>query len=240
MKTVLVTGASRGIGLAIAARLVADKYRVIGLSRTESPEFRELRSSQMPDQVGFVEYDLADSGKLGDLAKTITEKYGVLWGLVNNAGLGLEGTLGTFHESDIDSLLDVNLRSPILLTKYFSRRMLAKGQGRIVNVSSIIAFTGFSGLSVYAATKAGLEGFTGSLSRELGRRGITVNCVAPGFVATDMNAGMSEAAFESVKRRAPLGLPAPEDIASMVAYLLSPEAGRITGQSFVVDGGSTA
>jgi 3-oxoacyl-[acyl-carrier protein] reductase len=107
-------------------------------------------------------------------------------------------------------------------------------------VSSIIAFTGFSGLSVYAATKAGLQGFTGSLSRELGRRSITVNCVAPGFVATDMNAGMSETAFESVKRRAPLGLPEPADIASMVAYLLSPEAGKITGQSFVVDGGSTA
>ncbi len=238
MKTVVLTGCSRGIGLGISKRLVEDGYKVLGISRTLTDEFRVLQ--QESGNIAFIEYDLENTDGIGALVKTLANEHGEIWGLINNAGIGLDGFLGTFHENDIERLLSLNLKAPILLTKYLSRRMLAKGQGRIINISSIIASTGFSGLSVYGATKAGLEGFTRSLSRELGRRNITVNCVAPGFVETDMNAGMTEEAFASVKRRAPLGLPAPEDIAAMVAYLLSEDAGKISGQSFVVDGGSIA
>ena len=128
------------------------------------------------------------------------------------------------HQKDIDRVVRTNLIGPITLTKYFIRPMLSKGEGRIVNISSIIASTGFHGLSVYAATKAGLEGFTRSLSREAGKRKVTVNCVAPGYMETEMTAGLQGEKLESVRRRAPLGLPKPAQVAAAVSYLLRPEA----------------
>jgi 3-oxoacyl-[acyl-carrier protein] reductase len=118
--------------------------------------------------------------------------------------------------------------------------MLSRKEGRIINVSSIIATTGFNGLSVYGASKAGLSGFTRSLARELGRTNITVNCVAPGFMATDMTAGLEGEKLDSIRRRAPLGLAEPDDAAGAVAYLLSNDARRVTGTTLTVDGGSTA
>jgi 3-oxoacyl-[acyl-carrier protein] reductase len=237
MKTVIVTGAARGLGLAISRRLQNEGYNIVGVGRTVTTEFEDLAAG---GQSSFIQYDLANIDGIGQLAKAIRKEHGDIYGLVNNAGIGLDGVLGTMHVSEISKVISVNLISAIILTKYVSRHMLALDEGRIVNISSIIASTGFNGLAVYAASKAGLEGFTRSLSRELGRAKITVNCVAPGYMETQMTAGLEGEKFDSVRRRAPLGLPTTEDAAAAVSYLLSNDASRVTGTVLTVDGGSTA
>lgn len=240
MKNVIVTGATRGLGLAICARLLAvPDYRIIAIGRTPSDGFQALLA-EYADRLVFRPYDLADLDGIAALVQGITREFGPLYGVVNNAALGIDGLLATQHATDIARGLRVNLESPILLTKYACRSMLTRGEGRVVNISSIIATTGFSGLAVYGATKAGIEGFTRSLSRELGRARITVNCVAPGYMETDMTAGLQGEKLNSIRRRAPLGLPRPEDVAGAIAYLLSPEAAMTTGSVITVDGGSTA
>lgn len=240
MRNVIITGATRGLGLAMVARLLReDGYRIIAIGRRETPELAALIAAH-PDRVVWRPYDLADLEGIPALVTGITREVGPLYGLVNNAALGVDGVLATQHATDIARALRVNLESPILLTKYACRTMLTQGRGRIINVSSIIASTGFNGLSVYGATKAGLEGFTRSLSRELGRARITVNCLAPGYMETDMTAGLQGDKLSSIRRRAPLGLPAPADVAGAVAYLLSDEAAMMTGSVITIDGGSTA
>ena len=145
------------------------------------------------------------------------------------------------HESQISELIKVNIEAPIFLTKYASRSMLMKLRGRIINISSIIASTGFNGLSVYGATKASLNGFTKSLARELGKAKITVNTIAPGYMQTAMTSGLQGKKLESIKRRSPLGhLATVTDVAGTVAYLLSNDAKNITGTTITVDAGSTA
>jgi len=239
VKTVLVTGVSRGLGLAIARRLGRDGYRVVGLSRSLSDPYRALMAEH-GDTVFFQEFDVGDIDAIPAMTADVIKRHGPLWGLVNNAGIGTDGVLATMHKTDIEEILRVNLTAPIVLAKFVSRNMLARRQGRIVNISSIIASTGFSGLAVYAASKAGLEGLTRSLSREVGKRGVTVNCVAPGYMETEMTEGLGEAQMESIRRRAPLGLPEPDDAAAGVAYFLGPDAARVTGAVLTIDGGSTA
>ncbi len=240
MKNVLITGAARGLGLAIANRLGGDGYKVIGIGRTLTEEYQSLIAQSSDGQASFQPYDLNELDGIPSLVSSITKNVGPLYGLVNNAAIGLDGVLATMHASDISRVLRVNLEAPILLAKFACRSMLARKEGRIVNISSIIATTGFNGLSVYGASKAGLSGFTRSLAREHGRTGITVNCVAPGFMATDMTAGLEGDKLESIRRRAPLGLAEPKDAAGAVAYLLSQDARRLTGTTVTVDGGSTA
>jgi 3-oxoacyl-[acyl-carrier protein] reductase len=237
MKNVLLTGPARGLGLAIATRLCGEGYRVLGVGRTPSGEFQALVED---GKAVFEQYDLDNIAGIPALVSSLVKAHGPLYALVNNAALGLDGVLATMHPTDISRLLRVNLEAPILLSKFACRSMLPRGEGRIVNVSSIIASTGFNGLSVYGATKAGLVGFSRSLSRELGRAGITVNCVAPGFMDTDMTAGLKGEKLESVRRRAPLGLPPVESAAAAVSYLLSDDARFVTGTVMTVDGGSTA
>ena len=240
MKNVLVTGAARGLGLAIAQRLVAEDYKVIGIGRTLTDDYQQLIAQSCKGQVSFHCYDLNDLEGIPALVTGIIRESGPLYGLINNAGIGLDGVLATMHASDISRILGVNLEAPILMSKFACRSMLGRGEGRIVNVSSIIANTGFNGLSVYGASKAGLVGFTRSLARELGRANITVNCLAPGFMATDMTSGLEGNKLESIRRRAPLGLAELEDAAGAVVYLLSEDARRVTGTTITVDGGSTA
>ncbi len=240
MKNVLITGSARGLGLAIASRLAIDGFRVIGVGRRITTEYQSLIARTEKGQIRFHAYDLNELSGIPALVSNITKEVGPLYGLVNNAAIGLDGVLATMHVSDISRVLRVNLEAPILLAKFACRSMLIRKDGRIINVSSIIASTGFNGLAVYGASKAGLIGFTRSLARELGRSNITVNCVAPGFMATDMTAGLEGDKLESIQRRAPLGLAEPDDAAGAVAYLLSKDAKRVTGTILTVDGGSTA
>ena len=236
-KYVVITGAAKGLGLAISKEVIQAGYTVIGVGRTESLEFRSLPLEKRE----FIEFDLYNLENISDLVNQIINISGdVPYALINNAATGLDGLLATQHSSEISKVISLNLEAPILLTKYLTRRMIKHRRGRVVNISSIIAETGFSGLSVYGATKAGLEGFTRSLSRELGRVGITVNCVAPGFMETDMTSGLQGKQLDSIKRRAPLGLPNTEHVASTVLHLLDKKSERITGAIFTVDGGSTA
>lgn len=240
LKNVIVTGVSKGLGLAIARRLAdLPEYRLLGLSRSLTAEYQALIDAH-PDRVSHIPFDAENIAAIAGIVGDITRAHGKIYGLVNNAGMGLDGVLATQHASDIEKVLKVNLEAPITLCKYASRSMLAAREGRIVNISSIIASTGFHGLAAYAASKAGLEGLTRSLSRELGKRHITVNCVAPGYMETEMTKGIDVHKMASIRRRAPLGLPSPEDAAGAVIYLLGPDGARVSGSVITVDGGSTA
>jgi len=240
MKLIIVTGASKGLGLAICTRLLKDGYKVVGISRSQTHEFEKLQQKNT-ETLFNEQYDFADTSSIQVLVRKITKEHGNIYGLINNAALGHDGVLGTMHESQISELIKVNIESPILLTKYASRSMLMKLQGRVINIGSIIATTGFNGLSVYGATKASLSGFTRSLARELGRAKITVNTVAPGYMKTAMTEGLEGEKLESIKRRSPLGqLATVEDVAGTVSYLLSDDAKNITGTTITVDAGSTA
>jgi 3-oxoacyl-[acyl-carrier protein] reductase len=245
MGNVIVTGGSRGIGMGIVRCLAKSGYRVTAIARTESPELREAideAASRGTGSIGFAAYDLAETDGMAALVKQLRKELGPLYALVNNAGMGIEGTLALTRPTQIEQVVRLNVVSPILLSKYVLRSMMADGAGgRIVNVASIIAFTGYSGLSVYGATKASLIGFTRSLAREVGRTRVTVNAVAPGFVDTEMTRGLTEEHREHITRRSALRrLVEVDDVAAAVQYLLSDGARNITGTVITVDAGSTA
>ena len=240
MRNVLISGGTRGVGLAIAKKLVADGYRIFALGRKEGPDLAAAIASA-PDALHFVPFDLANIEGIPELIRDMKVAHGPLYGLVNNAALGTEGLLSNMHNSDIERLVKLNTVSPIVLTKYAVRAMMTAGTGRIVNISSIIGFTGYSGLSVYGATKASMLGFTRSLAREVGRLGVTVNAVAPGFMDTEMTASMNEQARAKIAKRSALQrLVDVDDVAASVAFLLSDAAKNITGTVMTVDAGNTA
>ena len=244
MRNVVVTGGSRGLGLGIVRRLAAAGYSVIGVARKKSDPLTsaiEEAGGVGRGTLHFVPFDLAEIEKIPDLVKSLRKDFGPIYGLVNNAAIGAEGVLATMHNSTIEQLVRVNTVSPIVLTKYVVRSMMSEGGGRIVNVASIIGFTGYSGLSVYAATKASMLGFTRSLAREVGRLGVNVNAIAPGFLDTDMTQGMESEERQKVARRSALRrLPEVDDVASAVEFLLGDGAKSITGTVITVDAGSTA
>lgn len=244
MRNVIVTGGSRGLGLGIARALGGAGYRVIAIARRESDQLAAaMRDAGGSDQgrLHFRPFDLARVGDIANLVKAIRKEFGPIYGLVNNAGIGASGVLATMHDRQIERLVHLNTVSPIVLTKYVVRAMMVDGGGRIVNMSSIVSTTGFSGLSVYGATKASLAGFTRSLAREVGPLGITVNAVAPGFVDTEMTEGLDKAHRDQILRRSPLHrLPEIDDIANAVEFLLGDKAKNITGTVLTVDAGSTA
>jgi 3-oxoacyl-[acyl-carrier protein] reductase len=239
MRNVIVTGGSRGLGLAISRRLASSGFRVVAIARSDSAELAAARAEGLA--ITFVSYDLADIDGMPALVKAIRRDNGPIYGLVNNAGLGTDGLLAVMRMSEIEQLIRLNTLSPIALTRQVVRSMMAESQGRIVNMSSIIASTGYSALSVYAATKASMVGFTRSLARELGRAGITVNAVAPGFIDTAMTGSLTDKNRGKIARRSALQrLAEPGDVAAAVEFLMS-EAGRnITGTVLTVDAGNTA
>ena len=240
MKLVLVTGANRGLGASIVKKLLNNNLRVIGVGRTTTDFVKETKTKH-PDSFFFQEFDLSQTEKIHMLVKSVIKEHGHIYGLINNAALGNDGVLATMHESQISDLIKVNIEAPILLSKYVSRSMLLRREGRIINIGSIIGATGFSGLSVYGATKSSLGGFTKSLSRELGKANITVNTIAPGYMETEMTAGLVDEKLAPIVRRSPLGrLAQVEDVADMTNYLLSDGAKNISGSTITIDAGSTA
>jgi 3-oxoacyl-[acyl-carrier protein] reductase len=244
VRNIIVTGGSRGLGLGIAQQLAKAGYRVIAIARKISKQLEaaiaeSARAGQ--GELHFVAFDLGDIKAIPGLIQKIRKQFGPIYGLINNAAIGTEGVLAIMQTSQIEELVRINTVSPIVLTKYAVRSMLSEGGGRIVNVASIIGFTGYSGLSVYGATKASMLGFTRSLAREVGRRGVNVNAVAPGFVDTDMTQSLNEEQRGRVARRSALRrLPEIDDVANAVEFLLGDKAKNITGTVLTVDAGSTA
>lgn len=243
-RNVIVTGGSRGLGLGIARKLTAVGYHVVAIARTRTDELSAAMSEAERNHTGSLQFVPFDLAKIEDIAKLVRElrrELGPIYGLVNNAAVSFDGALAIMHNAQIEQLVRLNTLSPIVLSKYVVRFMLADGGGRIVNIASIIGFTGYSGLSVYGATKASMIGFTRSLAREVGRKGVNVNAVAPGFLDTDMTQGLDEVQRQQIARRSALGrLAALDDVAHTVEFLLSDGAQSITGTVVTVDAGNTA
>ena len=244
MDNVIVTGASRGIGLAIADRLACDGFKVFAVARRDSEALAATAAKLTDLGLGalvFRPLDLNDVATIPTFVRELRGQFGPIYGLVNNAGLGTAGLLATMPDAEIPQLIQLNTLSPILLSKYVVRGMMAQGRGRVINISSIVASTGFNALSVYAATKASLIGFTKSLAREVGRVGVNVNAIAPGFIDTEMTGGLEGSERERVIGRSALRrLATPEDIAMIAAFLLGEGGRNISGAVMTVDAGATA
>jgi 3-oxoacyl-[acyl-carrier protein] reductase len=228
---VVVTGGTRGIGWAITQKLIANDYYPIVIAR--SPPQNSICSE-------FISWDLSKTDTLKELSIKLRERFEI-YGLVNNAGIGTAGILSMMPDSQIAHVLHMNVVAPITLTKYLLRPMMTSRAGRIINISSIVANTGYQGLSAYAASKAALVGFTHSLAREVGPLGITVNAIAPGFVSTEMTHGLDEKHRQQIAKRSALQrMAGADDVANSVLFLLSDAASNITGTVLTVDAGNTA
>jgi 3-oxoacyl-[acyl-carrier protein] reductase len=238
---VVISGGSRGLGMAIAARCLVEGYIVATYSRSASPFVKEQLELD-PDQKNFFwsEVDATDSTAVRRFVSEVSARYGQIGAVVNNAGIGSEGIFATMRLSDIDLCVDLNLKGTLYLNWVCARLMIQQNGGCIINISSVNGIRGHSGVAVYSATKAGLDGMTRSLARELGPRGIRVNSVAPGYFESEMIDHMDDAAKARITRRTPLGrLASVNDIVEVVLFMISPAASFITGQTIVVDGGLT-
>jgi len=236
----IVTGAGRGIGHAIAVRLASEGARVACVSRSDENAKRtadELNSLRA-DSAKHYAVDVADHAAVRKIGAQILEDFTKIDILVNNAGVTRDGLAMRMSVEDWDTVINTNLRGAFNFTQAIIRPMIKQRSGRIINITSVIGLIGNAGQTNYAASKAGLIGFTKSLARELASRNITVNAVAPGFITTDMTAGLSDEIKKTIQSQIPLGKTgAPEDVASTVAFLASAEANYITGQVVCVDGG---
>src|SRR5213594_3035491 len=244
MRNVVVTGGSRGLGLGIIRRLTAEGYGAVAVARHMNEQLAatmEQLDQARPGALQFIPFDLAEVDDIPELVKKLRKDFGPIYGLVNNAAAAADGALAIMRNADVERLIRLNTLSPIVLTKYVVRHMMADGGGRIVNVSSIIGFTGYSGLSVYGATKAAMIGFTRSLAREVGRKGVNVNSVAPGFLDTEMTKELDDDQRQTIARRSALRrLAKVEDVADAVEFLLGDKSRNITGTVLTVDAGNTA
>lgn len=239
MKVVAVSGGSKGLGAAIVQSFLDRGYCVASFSRRGTSKTEEWQQ-QFPDRFLFVEMDLTDSAACKAFVSRVEDTLGPIEILVNNAGMAHTSLLPLIDDDAIDNLVDLNLKGTFRLTRQVSRSMLSLKRGRIINISSIIGLSGYRGLSVYGATKAGLDGFTRALARELGARNITVNSVAPGYLTTEMTEELNSAQSRQIVKRTPLGrLGDPKDVTGLILFLCSDQANFITGQVLVVDGGIT-
>ena len=235
----LVTGASRGIGKAIALTLGSRGATVVGTATTDAgaqsitAQFAEARI-----QGNGARLDVKDAASIEPLVAEIERAYGSISILVNNAGIARDNLAMRMKQAEWDSVIDINLGSVFRLCKAVLRGMMKARSGRIINITSVVGSSGNAGQVNYSAAKAGVAGMTRSLAREIGSRGITVNCVAPGFIDTDMTRALAEAHRETLLQKIPLGrLGTPEDVAAAVAFLASPQAAYITGATLHVNGG---
>lgn len=239
-ETIIVTGGSRGLGQGIITHLLAHDYRVATFSRSKTDFITQSLAHYSQDQFIWQALDANDYEKVDHFIHEIYKQFGAIDGLVNNAGVAADGVLTMMQDSEIDKVMQLNLMSAIKITRTCVKKMLIKKRGSIVNISSIIGIRGYSGLAVYSATKAGLDGFTRAMARELGDRNIRVNSIAPGYLETEMSSSLGGPQREQIIRRTPLGrLGTVEDVAGVVRFLLSKEAQFITGQTLAVDGGIT-
>ena len=235
----VVTGAGRGIGRAIALKFAAEGADVVVVSRTaENSEKVAVEIRALGRKAWAHAVDVADAAAVSAAAEKILAEAGKVDILVNNAGVTRDGLVMRMSDADWDTVLDTNLKGAFLFTKAFSRAFAKQRSGRIINISSVIGLIGNAGQSNYAASKAGLIGFTQSVAREFASRGITANCIAPGFIETDMTAELNEALRAEILKKIPLGcLGQSDDIAAASLYLASPAARYVTGQILTVDGG---
>jgi 3-oxoacyl-[acyl-carrier protein] reductase len=235
----VVTGAGRGIGRAIALKFAAEGADIAVVSRTQqNSEKVAAEISALGRRAWAYAVDVADAAAVNAAAEKILAAAGKVDLLVNNAGVTRDGLLMRMADADWDTVLDTNLKGAFLVTKAFSRAMIKARAGRIINISSVIGLIGNAGQCNYAASKAGLIGFTQSCARELASRGITVNAIAPGFIETDMTAELNEAVRAEILKKIPLGtLGQADDIAAAALYLAAPSSRYVTGQVLTVDGG---
>ena len=242
-KWVIVSGVSRGLGLALVRDLLAQGYSVAGCSTTTNDDLTALKDVHT-DMFFWSAVDMADTKAIDAFVSDAVQAFAGqrLWSVINNAGMSIEGILSTLPVGDIEQVLQVNLTGAIVLARSGLRQMMkARKPGRVLNISSITGLRGYTGLTVYAASKAGMDGFTRALSREVGRIGITVNSIAPGYMKTALSAGLDDKQLDQIVRRTPMGrLCELTDIVHLARFLLSDEAAFITGQTLVVDGGLTS
>ncbi len=232
----LVTGASRGIGKAIAQQLTQQGVKVIGTATSDSGA--AAISDYLGDMGEGRQLDVTDAESVATVLKAIDESYGQLDILVNNAGITKDNLLMRLKDDDWDAVLDTNLKSVYRLCKAVMRGMMKRRNGRIINISSVVGTTGNPGQTNYCAAKAGLAGFTKALAQEIAARGITVNCVAPGFIDTDMTKSLTDDQKEAIFANIPASrLGQPEEVAAAVVFLASPGAAYITGETIHVNGG---
>jgi 3-oxoacyl-[acyl-carrier protein] reductase len=236
----IVTGAGRGIGHAIAVRLASEGARVACVSRSEENAKRTADeiNSKRAEAAKHYAVDVADHAAVQKVGAQILTDFTKLDILVNNAGVTRDGLAMRMSVEDWDTVINTNLRGAFNFTQAVLRAMIKQRSGRIINITSVIGLIGNAGQTNYAASKAGLIGFTKSLARELASRNITVNAIAPGFITTDMTSGLSDEIKKTIQSQIPLGKTGtPEDVANTVAFLASAEANYITGQVICVDGG---
>ena len=234
----LVTGASRGIGAAIAQELAGRGLKVVGTATTEAGAAAIGAALAAHPGCRGAALDVNDAVAAEGLIDAIVKEHGALHVLVNNAGITRDQLAMRLKDEDWDAVLDTNLKAVFRMSRAVMRPMMKQRYGRIVSITSVVGASGNPGQANYAAAKAGVAGMTRALARELGSRGITVNCVAPGFIATDMTAALGEEQQKALTGQIPLGrLGQPADIAAAVAYLASPQGGYVTGQELHVNGG---
>lgn len=237
---VIVTGGSRGLGLAMVRGLLSRGYRVSTCSRKRTAELDGLLASPAhADSIHWGECSVGEADQVDRFIESAVAWAGGLYGLVNNAGVAQAGILASFPNVESERVIRINLLGSIQAARAAADHLVRNtGGGRIVNISSIIGSRGYNGLAAYSASKAGMDGLTRALARELGRRGITVNSIAPGYVKTEMSSTLSPAQLAQIVNRTPLGrLASEEDIVGALLFLLDDSASMITGQTLLVDGG---